>query len=209
MSRTYIYIDGFNFYYGAVIDTPYKWLDFMAMCKALLGPYHDILCIKYFTARVRPTPDDQQKNIRQETYLRALEAYIPEIEIIYGHFSKRTKEFPLASPKPPKYTEWVIHIEEKGSDVNLAVHFLNDAWLDNYDCGVIISNDSDLAEAVRLVSSDNKKIVLVINPHKPTETSKKLSKYATNTKTIDKSSLGTYQLPDTIPGTTISKPKKW
>ena len=35
--------------------------------------------------------------------------------------------------------------EEKGSAVNLAVHLLNDGWLDAYDCAVVISNDSDLA----------------------------------------------------------------
>lgn len=30
----------------------------------------------------------------------------------------------------------VVKTEEKGSDVNLAVHLLNDAWLDVYDCAV-------------------------------------------------------------------------
>ena len=50
--------------------------------------------------------------------------------------------------------------------MNLALHFLNDAWLDNYDCGVIISNDSDFAEAVRLVRNDRNKMVGIFNPHK-------------------------------------------
>lgn len=39
----------------------------------------------------------------------------------------------------------IIKTEEKGSDVNLAVHLLNDGWLDAYDCAVVVSNDSDLA----------------------------------------------------------------
>jgi len=46
----------------------------------------------------------------------------------------------------------IVKTEEKGSDVNLAVHLLNDAWLNLYDCAVVISNDSDLAESCRLVS---------------------------------------------------------
>ncbi len=29
--RTNIYIDGFNLYYGALKDTPYKWLDLKAL----------------------------------------------------------------------------------------------------------------------------------------------------------------------------------
>lgn len=47
----------------------------------------------------------------------------------------------------------IIKTEEKGSDVNLAVHLLNDGWLDAYDCAVVVSNDSDLAEAMRLVKA--------------------------------------------------------
>jgi len=46
--RTYIYIDGFNFYYGAVKDTPYKWLNFKKLFEHLLDSKHEILSIKYF-----------------------------------------------------------------------------------------------------------------------------------------------------------------
>ncbi len=45
--RTYIYIDGFNFYYGAVKDTPYKWLDFKNYSNPFLLLYAD------FTKRIR------------------------------------------------------------------------------------------------------------------------------------------------------------
>ncbi|MCX5873197.1 MAG: hypothetical protein NTY51_08200 [Deltaproteobacteria bacterium] len=92
MSRTYIYIDGFNLYYGAVKDTPYKWLNLKAMCKGILESHHDILLIKYFTAHVHSTQYDPQKQNRQEVYLKALEAYIPEIEIRYGHFLSNPKK---------------------------------------------------------------------------------------------------------------------
>jgi len=49
--RTIVYIDGFNFYYGAVKDTPYKWLDFEAFCRLLL-PRDNVVKIRYFTARI-------------------------------------------------------------------------------------------------------------------------------------------------------------
>lgn len=210
LSRTYVYIDGFNLYYGAVRGAPYKWLDLMAMCKALLKPNHIILHIKYFTARVHPTQYDPQKHIRQQTYLRALEAHIPEIEIVYGHFLSHPKTAPLLYPKPPKYTEDIMFTEEKGSDVNLALHFLDDAWLDNYDCGVIISNDSDLAEAVRLVKVRHNKTIGIINPQVKARTNnRQLNQYATFTRRIRDSILKRSQLPDPIPGTAITKPKKW
>lgn len=150
--RTFIDIDGFNFYYGAVKGTKCKWLDFKSLFKIILRPHHIISSIKYFTATVSATAHDPDKTVRQETYLRALEAYIPEFEVFYGHFLSHNVSMPLAAPVPPdKFFETVIKTEEKGSDVNLAVHLINDAWLDLYDCAVIVSNDSDLAEAMRLV----------------------------------------------------------
>jgi len=78
--RTYIYIDGFNFYYGALKDTPYKWLDFKKLFEYLLDPSHQIISIKYFTAMVTGKIDPDQP-IRQKTYLRALRKYIPEISV--------------------------------------------------------------------------------------------------------------------------------
>jgi hypothetical protein len=74
--RTYIYIDGFNFYYGAVKDTQYKWLDFKKLLQHLLNPKHQILSIKYFTAMVSGKIDPDQP-IRQKTYIRALKKFIP------------------------------------------------------------------------------------------------------------------------------------
>ena len=57
---TIVYIDGFNFYYGAVKGTPYKWLDLEALCRRLL-PKDQIVKIRYFTARVASRPEDPQQ----------------------------------------------------------------------------------------------------------------------------------------------------
>ncbi|MDR3559752.1 MAG: NYN domain-containing protein, partial [Candidatus Pacebacteria bacterium] len=79
--RTYIYIDGFNCYYGAVKGTPFKWLDFKAFFACLLKSNNQIVSIKYFTALVSATPDDPDKPIRQETFIRALKSYILEVVV--------------------------------------------------------------------------------------------------------------------------------
>ena len=42
--------------------------------------------------------------------------------------------------------------EEKGSDVNLASHLLRDAFSKKFEVAVLITNDSDLAEPVRIVA---------------------------------------------------------
>ena len=211
--RTYIYIDGFNLYYGAVKDTPYKWLNFKKLFESLLAPSHQILSIKYFTAIVTGKIDPDQP-IRQKTFIRALKKFIPEISVYYGKFLSHNVFKPLAYPidqntfgKKIKFVN-VIKTEEKGSDVNIAVHLLNDAWLDHYDCAVIVSNDSDLAESLRLVKEQHKKKIGLITPGK-THPSRELLKYADFTKRIRKGVLGASQLPDSIPGTKIHKPKVW
>jgi len=96
--RTCVYVDGFNFYYGVVKDTPYKWLNLKALFSYLLNPQqHDIQAIKYFTAIVSGKIDPYQP-IRQKTYLRAIKKYIPELSIFYGHFLSHVVSAPLANP---------------------------------------------------------------------------------------------------------------
>ena len=54
--------------------------------------------------------------------------------------------------------------EEKGSNVNLATHMVNDAWKNLYDVALIISNDSDLVEAIHIVKSERSKVIVLANP---------------------------------------------
>ena len=84
------------------------------------------------------------------------------MELYFGHFLSHPVRAPIAQPIGNVRSATVIRTEETGSDVNLAVHLLNDGWLDAYDCAVVVSNDSDLAEAMRLVrQQDGKRIGLV------------------------------------------------
>jgi hypothetical protein len=109
--RTFVYIDGFNLYYGSVKDTPYKWLDPKKFFKIVLHPKHSIESIKYFTALVSSPPYDPQKTTRQQVYLRALKTYIPEIEIFYGHFLSNPVNAPLANPTKNQKFAYVIKTE--------------------------------------------------------------------------------------------------
>ena len=209
--RTFIYIDGFNLYYGSVKDTPYKWLDLKKFFEIVLHPKHSIETIKYFTALVSSPPYDPQKTTRQQVYLRALRTYIPEIEIFYGHFLSNPITAPLVNPTKNQKFAYVIKTEEKGSDVNLAVHLLNDAWLNRYDCAVVVSNDSDLEESMRLVKEQNLKKIGLFVPGFPKSRSisRELKAYADFIRPIRPETLKAYQLPDPIPGTNIHKPPIW
>lgn len=125
--RTFVYVDGFNLYYGALKGTPWKWLDLVALFERVLQPHHRILRVKYFTARVSGTSSDPSKPQRQDIYLQALQRYRPEVEVYFGHFLRHRVRALLAQPLGTQRTIEVIKTEEKGSDVNLAVHLLNDS----------------------------------------------------------------------------------
>ena len=206
--RTPVYIDGFNLYYRALKGTTYKWLDLKKLVTHLLQPHHQVVEIKYFTATVSGIFDPNQPT-RQKTYIRALQKYIPQLSVYYGHFLSHPVNAPNAPLTSPPTFARVIKTEEKGSDVNLAVHVLNDAWLDKYDCAVIISNDSDLAEPLRLIKSQNRKKIGLISPLIQGHPSRELQKHADFVKRIRKGVLKISQLPDPIPGTTIHKPGLW
>ena len=202
---TIVYIDGFNFYYGAVKGTARKWVDLEAVCRRLL-PRDDIAKIRYFTARVTERPDDPQRPVRQAAYLRAL-ATNPLIEIHYGHFVTRPAQLPLASD--PSAIVRVLRTEEKGSDVNLATYLLVDAFRGRCDTAVVISNDSDLAEPVRVVKEERGVTVQIVNPHPPSKRSRRL--VGTTARQLRKRVVADCQLPDELHDHrgVIRKPEGW
>lgn len=202
--KTYLYIDAFNLYFGAVRGTPYKWLDLQKLSKILL-PRHDIVSIKYYTALVNVRPQDPDQPNRQKTFLRALRT-LPKLEIFYGHFLTHVVKMQLASSPAgsPQYVE-VIKTEEKGSDVNLASHLLHDAYQNRFECAVILSGDSDLLTPVRIVMDELKKPVGVINPQKiPCRV---LERQATFYKHIRTSALRKAQFPPQLQDDRGSFPK--
>jgi hypothetical protein len=161
--RTNVYVDGFNLYYGAAKYTPYKWVNLAELCLQVL-PSLDIFRIRYFTALVKPLPGDPQTRLRQEIYIRALET-LPNLTVHYGHYLQSTVSMPLAAPRPggPRFAE-VLKMEEKGSDVNIATYMLIDAFRKDCDQLVVITNDSDLAEPVRIINKELRIPVGVFNP---------------------------------------------
>lgn len=194
--RTYVYVDGFNLYYGAVRDTPYKWLNIRRLCELLL-PGHSVERIKYFTARVSARKDDPAKPTRQQIYLRALRT-IPGMEIIYGSFLSHDVMMPLAEPPPagPRFAK-VTRTEEKGSDVNLATHLVHDAYQHNFEVAVLITNDSDLLAPIRIVRHQFHLDVGILNPHRHTP-SVTLTKHASFIKQIREGPLKASQFPVTL-----------
>ena len=88
---------------------------------------------------------------RLDAYLAALRT-LPDLRIHFGEFVEHPKLRQLVVPpahRPATALVWVP--EEKGSDVNLASSLLVDGFLRKYEAAVVVSNDADLLEPMRLV----------------------------------------------------------
>ena len=207
--NTWVYIDGFNLYYGAVKDTPYKWLDVRRM-GAMLLPGYQITKIKYFTARVIARADDPNKSTRQQIYFRALRT-LPNLEIILGKFLSHDVMMPLAQPAlgGPKFVK-VVKTEEKGTDVNIAAHLINDGHKKEYEVAVMVTNDSDLSEPIKIVRLELGLPVGILNPHK-IPTSWALARHASFVKQIRHRVLAASQFPDVLTDShgAFHKPVSW
>lgn len=206
MPKTIVYIDGFNLYYGALKRTPYKWLDVGRLCTLML-PQDNIVAINYYTALVSARPGNPTAPNDQQVYLRALRT-IPNLSITYGHFLTHSVRMALTGVMPTKRV-WVDKTEEKGSDVNIASHLVRDACLKRFDTAVLITNDSDLAEPVRIVRQEFSLPVGILNPHE--HHSIQLKKLATFLKRIRQSHLIASQFPDSLQDAKgpFHKPAKW
>lgn len=218
--RANVYFDGFNFYHGCFNSNhrsewnSYKWLNIRDFVSKVF-PKFDINCIRYFTALVNPTPDDPDKRIRQQIYIRALET-LPKVTIHYGRFAVSKKKRWCADPvargaqpiMPPKEV-LIIEQEEKGSDVNLASFLLIDAYRNEYDVAIIVSNDSDLATPIKLVRSVFGKQVALLNPRAKTATD--LRGIADYYRSVRLGPLKASQFPPTLfdEHGQITKPSSW
>jgi uncharacterized LabA/DUF88 family protein len=218
--RTFVYVDGFNLYYRAVKGTSYKWLDLKALFTSIL-PRNQIVAIKYYTANVSSIPDPDAPR-RQQLYLDALST-IPELSIYKGNFLVSEIWAAVAS-NPPEFRPrpaWLnVHpmprfvrvkkTEEKGSDVNLATHLVFDACKGLFDAAVVVSNDTDLVEPIRIVSQELKRPVGVVFPVDKPATS--LLRVARFKRILRPPMLAAAQFPNPVvdpSGRAIAKPASW
>jgi len=157
MQPVCFYIDGFNVYHALLGfgDAKVEWLDLASLCGRLISPKTEqIKAIKYFSAYAHWRP---QSMARHQEYIRALEAtgVIP----ILGHFKNKHRKCLSCGDT------WIAH-EEKETDVNIGITMLNDAYRNNYERAYLITRDSDLMPAVKMIRAEfpKKEIVLVAPP---------------------------------------------
>jgi len=228
---TTIYVDGLNFYYGAVSGTPHKWVDFEALSRRLV-PTDQIGKIRYFTARVSGVLDPGAPR-RQEVLLRAIRAN-PLVEVHEGYFRADERWLPVAQGRLPDLfrpalrPRWllrrvnlrsddgsrrrvkVLRLEEKGSDVNLGAHLLEDVFTQACTKAVVISNDSDLVTPIRMAVARGVHVT-VVNPRQGRSTGR-LRQVASAHRSIRRSVVAQCQMPDPMvdaTGVALRKPAEW
>lgn len=215
--RTIIYVDGFNLYYRALRYSPqFKWLDIKSLASDILDDENVISSVKYYTARVSGRIDNDAPR-RQQIYFDAL-ASIPEIEIVQGNFLV-TKPYAALAPAPQggksPFQPWptvvrIIKTEEKGSDVNLGSHLVRDAFTDAFDVAVVITNDTDLVEPIRIVVEEVNKPVGVICPAE--NPANDIVRVASFIRHISPNRLSRAQFPNPVigvDGVELFKPSSW
>ncbi len=225
--KTTIYIDGYNLYYGALKDSAYKWLDVVRLFSHIANdnnPKTGNVSVKFFTApilsRLATHGDLSQKS--QNDYHRALSRLYPnDFEVVAGYFSISEGWFPKhQNPIDRKDTVKAYKLEEKKTDVNIALHLYRDLLKGHCEQAVLVSNDSDLVPALEFIQEDfTDKYIGVVMPriqkvgerdNRPYNV--KLSNLADWTRGyITEEELGLFQLPDLVPTKRkpIIKPNYW
>lgn len=143
--RTVAYVDGFNLYHAIhdLRQDHLKWVDLWALSLNFARPPDfDLLKVYYFSAYATWLPAPWA---RHRAYVSALRTrgVVP----LMANFKKKSRSCKRCGGS------WVQH-EEKESDVGLGAHLVNDAHRNLYDRALILSADSDLAAAIKLVAGE-------------------------------------------------------
>ena len=214
--KTNVYIDAGNLYYGLLRDNrSAKWLDPLALARALIRSDHVIGVVKFYTARVRTYPYDAEAVERQRIYLRAL-SEIKGLKIVEGYYNKNKVWMPAVSSACRTCKETadgrvhIVKLEEKRTDVNIATDMLYDAFTDSIDAVALISGDSDFIAPLDLIRKKFGKQVLVFDPH---QRFSDICYHASYYAHIPRDLPAKCQLPEVIPvgthGRTIHRPAAW
>jgi len=205
--RSIVYIDAFNLYYGAIKGTAHKWLD-LEKYFTRLRQDDEVMKIRYFTARV-----SGPSRSRQDAYLRALST-LPLVEITEGKYKRRERRCGVVQCTHAGSRAF-HQSEEKRTDVNIAIHMLDDAYQDSCDRMILVTGDSDLVPAVSRVRHrfPKKKVIVYVPSREPVRgQATELRFAATHHKTLPNELLRRCHFPSTInapDGSVITKPPHW
>ncbi|HSX04286.1 MAG TPA: NYN domain-containing protein [Rhabdochlamydiaceae bacterium] len=189
IERIICFVDGFNMYHALKdLRQPHlKWLDLRLLFSRLTKSKSQVITqIYFFSAYPTWKPDSFY---RHRLYIKAISAH--GVTPVMGQFKNKPKICLNCK------TGWISH-EEKETDVNIALAMLDLANKDRYDHAFLLTRDSDLTPAVRLVKQNfpNKK-VSVFSPYNYKHSSE-LIQACDGHKTINLEHISTSLFPEEI-----------
>lgn len=226
------YVDGYNLYYGRLRGTPHKWLDLVSFCDQLLAQRAQNEHLAHLTLFTAPalarfaSHGDASVNA-QAAYHRALAFKYPSrFSIVYGsHTFDRNGTLIPTFVKGAAYNRMVrSHVwklEEKKTDVNLAMAIYRDAVRQKYERIILFSNDSDAEPVLEAVRQDFPEITIgLVLPIHPVPATGSISRRVSGSLTkqsdwflpsITDAQLAAAHLPPHVPTSKkpIRKPPHW
>lgn len=223
--KTIFYVDGYNLYYGCLKHSAYKWLDLKVLLHEQIlrqqNPSSELLHINYFTAPIlaRVASRGHQAVNAQSAYLRALQYHLKDqIRIINGYYHLEKGHLPVyKQPLDKQDRTSVWRLEEKQTDVNIALEAYRDAIKGRADQLVFVTSDTDIAPALRMIREDlgdsiRIGIIFPVGESSKRSANKQLSESADWTRTyIRNDELAASGLPDLVPTNKkpAIKPEYW
>ena len=209
MARIQFFVDGFNLYHAiAYLKSAkdhqrfckYKWMSLAQLARCYVTDKADTITgINYFTTLATW---DAGKVARHMLFIKAQEA--EGVTVVYGEFKRKDRFCQLCHRRS-------ISVEEKQTDVNIALRLFQLAVQDRYDTAIIISGDTDLLPAVKAVQTTfpKKKIGVVIPIGRASEDFKQQTDFHYKMK---EKHLASSVLPDPLTladGTVLHCPATW
>lgn len=167
--KTACFVDGYNFYYGLLNNTSYKWLDLRKLIKHILyiqDQSFSLEKITYFTSPIKPDLARRgiASDVAQKTYIRALKN--ADIEVVMGRHKLEKARAPvfIENQKADRNNScdiWLL--EEKETDVNVALYMYRTALIESQKSSddpskieqiLLVSGDTDMTPALRMVRQD-------------------------------------------------------
>lgn len=220
-------------YYGRLRGTAFKWFDVVALFEGLLADRdqsESLSCVHLFTAPAlaKFATHGQASAEAQSAYHRALQAlHGNRVNLVmgkhtYDHSGALLPTFVEGQPCDRTVRSRVWRLEEKQTDVNLALAVYRGACADQFDRMILVTNDSDQEPTLQALADDfphiMRGVVLPIRPpsHPGADPHRRQSGSLTNLahwtiSSISDELLTRSQLPATVPTRKkpIRKPAHW
>ena len=145
---------------------------------------------------------DEYFGIEVKNVINTCFNFNPDFDIYFTDLKETGRE------KKRNWDEWD---EEKQTDVNIALHLLNEAYNDSYDTAMIMTNDTDLIPAIKMLRHvfPQKKVGVLFPINRRSHELIQTCNFFRYTKNADFSQC---QFPDPLvlpSGRTINKPTVW